>query len=143
MTNHADAGVVAISLIHVTPTHGSGSARRWAGLGVLAAAIVLFVTLFLARPADRPAPNERAPLAEVHPTKTAAPPAAPQNHGPPSPPRAAQPSATDKLCGVSGPDLVRKENESLQQHAARLAENGIIRWRARLLQREDPRQRAM
>ena len=138
------------TLSPVTPTHAS--VWRWTGLTAIGVAVVLFVVLF-ALPTDRPASEERMPLAEVrppsvtapivHPPSVTAPVADSQSHGPPSPPRAAQPSATDKLCGVSGPDLVRKENESLQQHAARLAENGIIRWRAGLLQSEDPKQRAM
>src|SRR5207302_1801050 len=116
------------TLSPVTPTHAS--VWRWTGLTAIAVAVVLFVALFLARPADRPASEERVPLAEVrppsvtasvvHPPSVTASVADSQSHGPPSPPRAAQPSATDKLCGVSGPDLVRKENESLQQHAARL-----------------------
>ena len=38
---------------------------------------------------------------------------------------------------------MRNENESLQQHAARLAQNEIIRWRTGLQQSEDPKQRAM
>ena len=131
------------TLSPVTPTHAS--VWRWTGLTAIAVAVVLFVALFLARPADRPASEERVPLAEVRPPRVTAP--APladsQSHGPSSPPRAAQPSATDKLCGVSGPDLMRNENESLQQHAARLAQNEIIRWRTGLQQSEDPKQRAM
>src|SRR5437762_5438949 len=124
------------TLSPVTPTHAS--VWRWTGLTAIGVAVVLFVVLF-ALPTDRPASEERMPLAEVrppsvtapivHPPSVTAPVADSQSHGPPSPPRAAQPSATDKLCGVSGPDLVRKENESLQQHAARLAENVLIRWR--------------
>ena len=85
-------------------------------------------------------PSETAPV--VHLPRVTAPPADSRSHKL-SPPVAARLSTTDKLCGVSGPDLMRNENESLQQHVARLAKNSIIRWRTGLLKSEDPRQRAM
>jgi hypothetical protein len=49
----------------------------------------------------------------------------------------------DELCGVKGPDLKRAENEAIPEHAMRVTEGVISRWKSALATSEDPRRQAI
>jgi hypothetical protein len=50
---------------------------------------------------------------------------------------------TDDLCGVSPQDQIRKVNETIEQHVARLTDHVIDRWKRTLLESTDARSRAV
>jgi hypothetical protein len=47
------------------------------------------------------------------------------------------------LCGVSGPDQLRNDRETVDQHVARVTDETEGRWKAALLESGDPKRRAV
>lgn len=47
-------------------------------------------------------------------------------------------SVKDELCGVSGPDLLRAGNETVQQHVLRVTQPAIKQWKSSLAASADP-----
>ncbi len=127
----------------MTPIGRSRRAWRWAALGSLTVVVVLVVALFVALAVDRRTPKEQKLLAEVRRITVNATGRGSPSRGDETPPNATVATATDKLCGVSGSDLVRSEAETVEQHVARLTEKAIARWRTGLLESADRKQHAM
>ena len=53
------------------------------------------------------------------------------------------PVVKDELCGVSGSDVFRAGDETVEQHVARVTEPAISRWKGSLAASEDPRRQAI
>src|SRR5437879_5643653 len=60
-----------------------------------------------------------------------------------APAPAPSPAVMDELCGVSGPELARTGNETIEEHVARLTQTAISHWQSALAASEDPRRQAI
>lgn len=60
-----------------------------------------------------------------------------------APAPAPSPAVMDVLCGVSGPELARTGNETIEEHVARLTQTAISHWQSALAASEDPRRQAI
>jgi hypothetical protein len=138
---------VNLLLIHtwspgVNPKELFRPAWRWTVLAIVLSACVL--AIFIVRGGRTP----QKQIAEIGSARPAGIPARPQgaNAGAspqPTPAQAVSTAVKDELCGVSGPDLLRAGNETIEQHVARLTQHAISQWQGSLSSSGDPRRQAI
>jgi hypothetical protein len=117
-------------------------AWRWIALAIVLLACVLVICLVR---------GARAPQRPIAETVGANRPVIRGNHervdahatAQPAPTQPPATSVKDELCGVSGPALFRAEDETIEQHVARVTEPSISRWKSSLAASADPRLQAI
>ena len=111
--------------------------RRWIAVAAVLLTAVLILVWLVMRQSERPT----AKPVDEHPAlahDNSEPPQARGNTGARNNagPKAAA-TVTDDLCGVNGPDRLRADNETMEQHVSRLTQAVISQWQTALAGSDD------